>query len=627
MTGAKHTLAEVYSCKNYAAACAARRRAGHALLMTAVAAIACLLTVAPAGAAGLGGPLPVNTTPGATDSDHVIVRFASTAGRAERSGLRRLAGIEAGGHVPGVPGLEVATVQDGQSVGLALAALNASDEVLYAEPDKLRRVSLIPNDEFFDVLWGLNNIGQDPDGTYPEGSAGLAGADVNAVEAWDDYAGGSAPVAVADTGVDDDHQDLDDALWSNTGESGGTPGVDDDLNGYTDDLHGWDWTTNGGPSCTTSGDNNPDPPNWDGTNDDSGYHGSHVGSTIGAERGNGVGIAGVNPGAGLMALRIGGTDGYINESAELCAIAYAGANGARVYNGSYGGYGASPGVTDLIAANPHVLFVFAAGNDAVNVDGYPVYPCATPAANVICVGASTNHEQMAWFSNYGAMNVDLLAPGELIGGAFNTATGDEYYYLDGTSMATPHVSGAASLIMARYPALSVAEVKQALLSGVDQRSTYTCMAGTGGRLNLERALDVAASIAAGAPSIPQLAPCNLPGYSPPGADDGKPPIVALLGTNKAKLKKKAKFSFGVWCNKNCSFTYTVKVSKVGAFNGVGSTTGGTMQKVVVVPSAKMRRKLLKATKRRSRPAFVTVTGTDAQGRQGAPARFTLGLRR
>ncbi len=348
--------------------------------------------------------------------------------------------------------------------------------------------------------------------------------------------------------------------------------------------------------------------------------------TIGAERDNYVGIAGVNPGAGLMALRISDTDGLIYSSAELCAIAYAANNGAKVFNGSYGGYSPSQAVTNVIAAHPQMLFVFAAGNDSENVDRFPTYPCATPAANVICVGASNNFDQTSWFSNTGAANVDLMAPGETIAGAFNTSTGDEYYYLDGTSMATPHVAGAASLIMARYPSLSAADVKQSLLSGVDQRNSFSCRALTAGRLNLRQSLVVADSIASGSPSIPQLTPCSSSGTTPGGVDT-QPPVVALLGANKARLKRSAAFSFKVWCNELCNFTYTVRIKKIGTINGTGSAAAGTAQKARVVPKRAIRRKLLKALRKRSRRAVVTVLAKDVAGNQSVPARLTMTLRR
>jgi subtilisin family serine protease len=347
-----------------------------------------------------------------------------------------------------------------------------------------------------------------------------------------------------------------------------------------------------------------------------------------------VGVAGVNPGVRLMNLRIGSIAGSISEDDELCAMEYAAAAGARVYNGSYSGPDASPAVADLIGAHPEVLWVFAAGNSASNNDVVPRYPCATAQPNVICVAASDNREQLGSFSNYGFNAVDLAAPGVSIGGAINTAPGNDYVYLDGTSMASPHVAGAASLIIARHPSLSVQDVKTALLQGVDQRPAYDCKTVTGGRLNVAKALAIADSIAGGNPQIPQLVPCGTPPSDSPApssptapSPDLRAPTVTLVGRNRARVPRTGRFAFSVTCNEACSFTYRVRISRVRSFNGSGSGAAGNATNVNVRPRGKARKRLLRRLRRGTVRAVVTVSARDLVGNSAPPARLTMLLRR
>lgn len=610
-----------------------RARSRHLVVTRAATALSgLLLAMLAAPAAGVAAgltPLPQPAAVGvAIESDHLIVRFRASADSEQRRGLRRLAGVSAGKKITSVPGLEIATVLPGETPELAAARLSASGEVVYARVAGVRQLDLTTNDTFLPVLWGLQNTGQDI-----EGVLGVADADADVTEAWDSFAGGPSVLAIADSGVDDDHEDLNPRIWSNPAEAGGTPGVDDDVppNGYVDDMSGWDWTSS---SSLCGGDSNPDPPDWTGDSADRSYHGSHVASTAGAQAGNGAGVAGVNPGVSLMNLRIGTIAGSIPEDDELCAMEYAAAAGARVYNGSYSGPGESPAVTDLIGAHPEVLWVFAAGNTASNNDLSPRYPCATPKPNVICVAASDNREQLGSFSNYGFGTVHLAAPGVSIGGAINTSPGNDYVYLDGTSMASPHVAGAASLLFARHPALSAQDVRTALLQGVDQHPAYDCRTITGGRLNVAKALAVAGSIAAGNPQIPQLSPCGTPpnSTSPPSSPaapspDLLAPMVTLMGRNRARLPRTGRFAFDTICNEACSFTYSVRISRVGSFNGAGAGAARTATTVNVRPRGNVRKRLLRRLRRGAVRAVVTVSARDLAGNAAPPARLTMLLRR
>jgi hypothetical protein len=183
-----------------------------------------------------------------------------------------------------------------------------------------------------------------------------------------------------------------------------------------------------------------------------------------------------------MPIRVG--NATITDSAIVQGFDHACAAGAKVINGSFGGDGASPAIHDAIARCPGALFVFAAGNETNNNDAFPVYPCVDPSPNVLCVAASDSSDELASFSNYG-LSVDLAAPGE---GIYSTFLSSPYDFLDGTSMATPHVAGAAALVLAARPGLTPLQVRQALVRGVDQKASLSGLVATGGRLNVAGAL-------------------------------------------------------------------------------------------------------------------------------------------
>jgi subtilisin family serine protease len=341
-------------------------------------------------------------------------------------------------------GLVRVRLDPGASVASGEAAFERRPEVRYAQPNHLYRVALTPNDTFFPDLWGMTRI--------------------DAPGAWDLTTGSDAvTVAVVDTGIAYTHPDLQPNIWLNDDP---VDGVDNDANGKVDDLRGWDFA---------AGDNNPA---------DGHGHGTHVAGTIGARGNNNVGVTGVNWSVKLMALKAADANGVLEEAWIVQAFQYACANGAKVINGSFGGPDFPQAMLDAINVCPGALFVFAAGNDGTNNDFVPAYPCNLAPANVVCVAASDSTDDRASFSNYGVSSVDLAAPGE---GILSTIPGS-YDVFDGTSMAAPHVAGAAALVRAFRPALTMAELRSALLLAADPTPSLAGLVATGARLNVRRAL-------------------------------------------------------------------------------------------------------------------------------------------
>jgi subtilisin family serine protease len=360
----------------------------------------------------------------------------------------------------------------GLGVAQAIQALSANPNVLYAEPNYIVYAvgpATIPNDPHGD-LWGLHNIGQ---------TGGTADADIDALEAWQLPPGnGPVVVGVIDSGVDYNHEDLAGKIWTNPGEIPGN-GIDDDGNGFIDDVHGWDFV---------NGDNDP--------MDDYG-HGTHVSGTIGAIGNNGIGVigvAGLNSNVKLMPLKFIGAIGSGPISAAVSAILYAasftdasGNKVVRITSNSWITWQASHSLENAIK-KCGALFVAAAGNDASDT---VMYPAGYSEPNILSVGATDDDDALAGFSNYGSDWVDLGAPGVNI---LSTTPGNNYASMSGTSMATPHVSGVAALLMSQYPALSIDDIKAQILASVDPLPSLVGRVLTGGRLNAAKTL--------GAPELP-----------------------------------------------------------------------------------------------------------------------------
>jgi thermitase len=434
-----------------------------------------------------------------TDADGLIVRFEPGVSAAERAAIRAEAGTDLERTLP-VRGMQLLDPEPGQRAAAAERALERLDGVLYAEPNAIRRASLRPDDQHYPLLWGMENTGQ-----LIRSSAGSADADTDAGDAWDAGIGGGVTVAVIDSGVDVTHPDLAANVWRNPGEYGSgreSNGFDDDLNGRVDDWRGWDFS---------GGDNNPADENG---------HGTHVAGTIAARRGNGIGVAGVADGSRLMALRVLNAQGSGSVANVILAYAYAAGEGADVVNLSLGSSISSRAESDAIAAFPGMLFVAAAGNggsDGVGDDNDLAgeYPCAYLLPNVVCVAASDNRDRLAPFSNFGDLAVDLAAPGVDI---LSTVPGGGYGWANGTSMATPHVSGAAALLWAASPSASVSQIKSALLDGVDPVAALAGRTLTGGRLNVLSSLRMFTDVQL-APAAPTPPPATAPPAAPPPEEE------------------------------------------------------------------------------------------------------------
>ena len=322
----------------------------------------------------------------------LLVKFRPGVSPERRRAVRSVAGARSTRKLP-VPGLELVELEG--PVKAAEAAFEAHAEVAYAEPNFVYRTSASPNDPRFKYLWGLHN----------SGAVGTSDADVDAPQAWGQGTGSSSvTVAVVDTGVAYDHPDLASNIWMNPGESGSgkeSNGIDDDANGFVDDSRGWDWVGDDAAPFDLNG------------------HGSHVAGTIAAQGNNATGVAGVNWDAAIMPLRALGVSGSGYSSDIVQALAYAGAKGAHIVNGSFGGPYYSQAQADAITNAPGTLFVFAAGNQGTDNDASPTYPCSYEAENVVCVAASDAYDRLASFSNYGATSVDLAAPGASILSTFS----------------------------------------------------------------------------------------------------------------------------------------------------------------------------------------------------------------
>lgn len=381
----------------------------------AVAAVA-LLLAAPAAGAVQEQPVAadgVAPPPAAAFSpDHVLVEWAARASRSDRVDAREDAGVRFGGDL-GSRRFQLVEVGPGQTAVAAVQKLEDDPAVVAAERDGYSAPSAAPDDPFFDQLWGLQNLGTGVDGV----GAALAGADIDALGAWERSLGDPATaIAVIDSGYRFEHPDLANVAWTNTDEIDGNS-IDDDENGYVDDVRGYDFV--GADAENPVEDNDP-------TDDDllTGGHGVHTAGTLGAQGDNGVGITGVARDARIMPLRVCAHFASFGEnrcpfSAQVAAINYAGENGARVANISLVATFDSAMVGAAIAANPQTLFVISAGNEAQDNDSSPHYPCSYdpveeaqgPVDNVVCVAATDQADDLAGFSNWGATSVDLGAPG------------------------------------------------------------------------------------------------------------------------------------------------------------------------------------------------------------------------
>ena len=368
---------------------------------------------------------------------------------------------------------------DVASVAEQYAAL--SDQVLYAEPNFEIRLEpqpnvattrdlvhrepgvTIPNDPQFGEQWALNNLGQD---------GGKDRADIDALKAWGISQGSNkVVVAVLDSGVDYTHKDLVTNIWMRPDS---LPQYTDDELGSFDDIRGYDADADIADPMDDNG------------------HGTHCAGVIGAEGDNNEGIAGINWHIQIMPLKFLGKGGFGSTKNAIEAINYAidrkskGVN-VRVISASWGSTSRSKALEDAIraAGDAGILFVAAAGNNGTDNDRRPHYPSNYDLPNVVSVAALDRTDALASFSNFGVKTVHIAAPGKDI---LSTWLNDEYRGASGTSMATPHVSGVAALILSKSPNMSIAKLRERLLSSVDKLPNLEGRVASGGRLNAAKAL-------------------------------------------------------------------------------------------------------------------------------------------
>jgi subtilisin family serine protease len=357
----------------------------------------------------------------------------------------------------------------GMSVAQAIAFYEKLPGVAAAQPNFIYHAAVTPNDPGFGSLYGLNNI--------------------QAPTAWNKTTGSAAiVVAVIDTGVLYTHEDLAANMWRNPGETGldanghdkATNGIDDDGDGFVDDVYGID---------TVNGDSDPI--------DDFG-HGTHVAGTIGAVGNNGTGVVGVNWTVRIMAVKSHKSNGDATSASVVAAFQYVtmmrerGVN-VRVTNNSWGGAPEAASFDQALkdaidaAGNAGILNVCAAGNSNSDNDTAPFYPASYDSPSIVSVAASDQNDNQALFSSFGANSVDLAAPGVSVFSTYGSGPRD-YRFLSGTSMSAPHVSGAAALLLSYNPTLSVADLKACLLGSVDVLPQWSGKVVSGGRLNVARAM-------------------------------------------------------------------------------------------------------------------------------------------
>jgi len=390
-----------------------------------------------------------------------------------------------------VNGLRLAHVAPADTL-VAVEAFNSREDVLYAEPNYIRRKYALPNDPRFGDQWGLKNTGQVGfnDATGQQ-QAGTPGADIDAESAWNITTGSrTVVVGVVDEGIDINHPDLRDNIWRNPGEIPGN-GIDDDGNGFADDINGWDFYHNDASIYDgVAGDNTTD------------SHGTHVAGTIGATGNNGTGGTGVNWQVSIMSLKIlpktctplPSCDSPAPSSVRrtVAAFNYArmmrerGVN-LRVLNNSYGGSGKSQAELDAIRAlnDAGILFVAAAGNDPLDSGSFPNFPATYDVPNVISVASTDRFDNITPFSTFGARTVSIGAPGRSI---LSTTPNSTYSIFSGTSMAAPHVAGTAALVLSAHPNIAVQNLRGVLAYSGDVLPALQGKTTTGRRLDAYNAL-------------------------------------------------------------------------------------------------------------------------------------------
>jgi thermitase len=366
----------------------------------------------------------------------------------------------------------VVNVPAGKSIESAMNYLKTLPEVAYAEPNykvsigTFDEAAAAPRDAEFVKLWGLQNQGKNEPTRSGDLSStpGKKGADVNALGAWEITKGSKeVTIAVIDTGVDYNHPDLKNQMWINEAEANGTEGVDDDGNGYVDDIHGYDFANN------------------DGDPVDGHSHGTHCAGTIGAEHNN-IGVAGVMAKVKIVGVKFLTDSGSGSTSNAIKSIDYATKLNVDLMSNSWGGGGFSEALKESIerAKDAGILFVAAAGNSATDNDSKPHYPSNYNVDNVISVAAHNAQDNLASFSCFGKRTVHVAAPGRNI---MSTVKSGGYAVYSGTSMATPHVAGVLGLLLANEGRVDVKEVRDRVMKSSVYIAAYKGKTVSEGRIN------------------------------------------------------------------------------------------------------------------------------------------------
>lgn len=342
---------------------------------------------------------------------------------------------------------------------------------MVAAPKSMEMDNAVFNDPYVSKIWSFNN------------------ASLNGVSVFSAYTNATSEaketilVAVVDTGMDYTHEDLKNIVWTNEDEIAGN-GVDDDNNGYIDDIHGINTIIRDSAGKPTS------------EIMDTHSHGTHVSGTIGAEQNNNIGIAGIASKVKIMGVRTVPNDGDETDVNVVEAYLYAAKNGAKLINCSFGkavnegGQIVSEAI-EYIGKNHDVLVIIAAGNDSSNIDTRPTWPASYTNENMLVIASTSSSGGLSYFSNYGAVSVDVAAPGSNI---YSSTPGNSYQSMSGTSMATPTTVGVAAEVWSHYPHLTNLQLKKVLMDSVTKMSGFAGRMQSPGRIDLEKALALAATI-------------------------------------------------------------------------------------------------------------------------------------